>query len=194
MQDWNTSWTATNNFETWCAISSQSIYRERLHEQWSWDTNNSQIHSEVGIGNHSKISKIPLQENPASTKQEYLEDEDDYCSSNNIKKKQDYCESTVLLAHFLWRKLCLPEKEKYRAVQVRLQKIFGELIDHFIVTRDESCIMMRGNGAVSVIASKSLKKSGEKTQDSQASITIYWTGQRTGETGLADFSVDWSKR
>ena len=111
MQDWNTSWTATNNFETWCEISSQSIYIERLHEQWSWDTNNSQIHSEVGIGNHSKISKIPLQENPASTKQEYLEDEDDYCSSNNIKKKQDYCESTVLLAHFLGRKLCLPEKE-----------------------------------------------------------------------------------
>ena len=66
-------------------------------------------------------------------------------------------------------------------------KSFGELIQHFIVGGDETCLMAAENGAVKVYGSATRRKHEKVNLDSRASITMYRTGNPAGDTGPTIF-------
>ena len=66
-------------------------------------------------------------------------------------------------------------------------KVFGELIQHFIIGGDETCLMACASGEVRVIGSTGKRKHEKKTNDSRDSITMYRTGSVVGATGPTAF-------
>jgi hypothetical protein len=66
-------------------------------------------------------------------------------------------------------------------------KVFGELIQHFIIDGDEMCLMACANGNVRVIDCAQKKKLEKRTNDSRDSITMYQTGSVVGATGPTAF-------
>ena len=71
-------------------------------------------------------------------------------------------------------------------------KTFGELIDHFVVGGDETCIMASKN-VVKVVGSAGKKKHEITSDDSRDSITMFRTGVSSGTTGPTVFLVKGKK-
>jgi hypothetical protein len=67
-------------------------------------------------------------------------------------------------------------------------KCFGELINHFVVGGDETG-MLASDGNVKVIGSIEKKTHKKILVDSRYSISMYWTGCITGNTGPTIFAV-----
>ena len=63
---------------------------------------------------------------------------------------------------------------------------FGELIQHFIVGGDESCIIA-SDGTTKIFGSIDRRKHEKKLEDSRASVTMYRTGNVAGSTGPTFF-------
>ena len=64
---------------------------------------------------------------------------------------------------------------------------FDELIHHFLVGADETCMMACEDGKILVIGSAGRKKHEKKTNDSRVSITMYRTECVAGDTGPTVF-------
>ena len=72
-------------------------------------------------------------------------------------------------------------------------KTFGELIDHFVVSGDETCVMASKTGVVRIIGAAAKKKHEAKIQDCRESITMFRTGNAAGDTGPTIFLVKGKK-
>eukprot|EP00961_Rhodomonas_salina_P138502 1863046-Rhodomonas_salina.1 len=68
----------------------------------------------------------------------------------------------------------------------RSGKPFDEVIEHFIVGGDETCLLASA-GEVSVLGDKEKKKHEITTHDSRVSITMYRVGSAGGATGPTGF-------
>jgi hypothetical protein len=83
---------------------------------------------------------------------------------------------------------CLDELKKRNTGLCQLTGLkFDELIHHFIVGADETCMMACEDGKILVIGSAGRKKHEKKTNDSRVSITMYRTGTVAGDTGPTVF-------
>ena len=61
-------------------------------------------------------------------------------------------------------------------------KTFGELIDHFIIGGDKTCLVASGN-TVRIVAAADRKKHETTSDDTRDSITMFRTGASSGVTG-----------
>ena len=73
-------------------------------------------------------------------------------------------------------------------------KLFGELIQHFVFSGDETYFQDFPNGDVPIIGSAGRKKHELKTQDYRVSLTMYRTGNITGTTGPTVFLLEGNHR
>ncbi len=73
-------------------------------------------------------------------------------------------------------------------------KTFDELIRHFMVGGDETCMQACANGVVQVVGSARRKKHVMKTNDSRVSITMYRTGNIADVTGPTIFLLEGKRK
>ena len=62
-------------------------------------------------------------------------------------------------------------------------KNFGQLIQHFISSGDDTCFMACGYGTLKVIGSADWKNDEKNTQYSRILVTVYRTGSVDGDMG-----------
>lgn len=75
-------------------------------------------------------------------------------------------------------------------------KSFGEVMHHFVVGGDETCVMANHAGDVKIIGSVDVKKHEKNVDDSRCSIhvTMYRTGTASGNQGPTMFILAGEKR
>jgi len=73
-------------------------------------------------------------------------------------------------------------------------KTFGELIDHFVVGGDETCLMSDSNGDLKIVGAKDKRKHERKVSDNRCSITMFRTGLPSGHNGPTAFILKGKKR
>ncbi len=67
------------------------------------------------------------------------------------------------------------------------RKLFGELIDHFILGDNETNLIADANGERKIIGEMEKEKHEKKVLDYKGSITMYPTGVATRHNGLTVF-------
>ena len=85
-------------------------------------------------------------------------------------------------------------REKNTGVCRKTGKTFGELIDHFLIGADETCMMADSNGDLKIVGSKGMKKHEKKVSENRGSITMFWSGQPTAGNGPTAFLLKGKKR
>ena len=73
-------------------------------------------------------------------------------------------------------------------------KTFGEVIDHFVVGGDETCLMSDSNGDLKIVGAKHKRKHERKVSDHRCSITMFRTGTPAGNNGPTAFILKGKKR
>ena len=73
-------------------------------------------------------------------------------------------------------------------------KSFGELLPHFIIGGDETCMIADADGSLKVLGSAGRKKHEKKTSDFRGSITMYRSGNCAGNNGPTAFIMKGKKR
>ena len=99
---------------------------------------------------------------------------------------------------FRWHRLIDKEYEHLREVNTgrcrKTNKLFGEVMHHFIIGLDEMCIMSDAHGDLRVVACAQKKKHEKLLQDCRVSITMVRTGTTGGTTGPTIFILKGAKR
>jgi hypothetical protein len=85
-------------------------------------------------------------------------------------------------------------REKNTGVCRLTGKSFGELIDHFIVGGDETCLMADADGDLKILGEVGRKKHERKVADFRASCTMYRTGTPAGSNGPTAFLMKGKQR
>ncbi len=73
-------------------------------------------------------------------------------------------------------------------------KLFGELIDHFILGSNETNLIADADGDLRIVGEKGKKKHEKKVANYQGSITMYRTGVAAGHNGPTVFLFKGKKR
>ena len=66
-------------------------------------------------------------------------------------------------------------------------KSFGELLPHFIIGGDETCMIADADGSFKILGEAGKRKHERKTSDYRGSITMYRTGNCAGNNGPTAF-------
>jgi hypothetical protein len=69
----------------------------------------------------------------------------------------------------------------------RTGKLFGEVIQHFVISGDEACLMADNHGDLRIIGAAGIKKHEKKTSDTRCSITLFCTGVTSGHNDPTAF-------
>jgi hypothetical protein len=73
-------------------------------------------------------------------------------------------------------------------------KLFGEVIQHFVIGGDEACLMADDHGDLRIIGAAGIKKHEKKTSDTRCSITLFRTGVTSGHNGPTAFLLKGVRR
>ena len=71
----------------------------------------------------------------------------------------------------------------------RTGKLFGELIEHFIIGGGKTCLIAESDGSMKIIGGFGRKKHDKKVPDCRSYITMYQTGTAGGINGPTTFVV-----
>jgi hypothetical protein len=99
-------------------------------------------------------------------------------SAITVKQQYRWFQTYGLAVQFL--------REKNTGLCKETGKTCGELIAHFIIGGDETCLQA-SDAEAAVIGDRNKKKHEKKSADSRVSITMYRTGSIAGETGPTFF-------
>ena len=85
-------------------------------------------------------------------------------------------------------------REKNTGICNKTGKQFGELIEHFILGGDETCLIADADGDLKIVGEYGKKKHEKKAADYKGSITMYRTGNAAGNNGPTAFVMKGKKR
>jgi len=114
--------------------------------------------------------------------------------ANRLKKKPAKAQKTIskqsqcTVAQQLWcfklyeKALCFLRTKNTRECN-KTGKLFGELINHFILGGDETNLIADADGELRIVGEKGKKKHEKNVADYRGSITMYRTGVAAGVIG-----------
>ena len=85
-------------------------------------------------------------------------------------------------------------REKNTGVCNKTGKSFGEVIEHFVLGGDETCLMADADGELRIMGEAGKKKHEKRGNDSRISCTMYRTFNAAGNNGPTGFIMQGKKR
>ena len=80
-------------------------------------------------------------------------------------------------------------REKNTGRCTKTGKTFGELIEHFIIGGDETCLMANADGKLKILGEVGKRKHEIKVADFRGSATMYRSGNAAGNNGPTVFAM-----
>ena len=87
----------------------------------------------------------------------------------------------------------VPSLSSERRTQAFAGKQFGELIEHFILGANETCLIADVDGDLKIMGECGKKKHEKKAMDYKGSITMYRTGNAAGKNDPTAFVIKGKK-